>query len=384
MLQYLEKKKIPTFTGTLVSNIRDVKPFLSDTTNNETSAKFWYNKGQVAYDEKEFVASKLDFIKAKELDMLRFRAPERINGIIKALALEHDNVTLVNSFEDMEAHSPNRIVGNELLLEHVHPNIKGYSVLGFSFYKALINSKLIKREPHKIFDFSELWEQTPITVLDSVTGNYEILMLKEGWPYYEPIPTINSDSLSLPELIAGRLAVQNISWDEASQTLYKYYMDDGDDLNALKVIEAATLRYPDDSKYYEMAGDIASNLGQSEKVFYLYQRAFSIDKSMEMAKRISRNLIENGFYNESLKYLDHIKKSEPENTFANQLYDISKTIISLQKQESKINSNPEIGIQLAENFILIGNKEKALLYLKIVLKDYPNNEKAVELMKKIN
>jgi Flp pilus assembly protein TadD len=85
-----------------------------------------------------------------------------------------------------------------------------------------------------------------------------------------------------------------------------------------------------------------------------------------------------------LKYLGLIKKSEPDNAFANQLFDISKTIINLEKKQNQIESDPEIGIQLAENFILIGNKEKASLYLKSVLTYYPKNEKALQLIKKIN
>lgn len=384
ILELLNNNNIPTFLSTIVSNVKDVKPFISDSIGESVSANAFFGKAQETYASNNFDASNKNFIKAKEFDMLRFRAPEKINTCIESLSSKYSNIVLVNSYDAFVKESPHGIIGNELLLEHVHPNVKGYALLGFSFYKALVSSSLLKNEANITFDFKELWDDMPITVLDSVTGNYEVLMLKQGWPYYETMPIIQSDSLSVPELIAGRLAIQKITWDEASQSLFRYYSDAKEDENALKVIEAVALKHPQDASYYEQAGNLAAKLNQSGKTSYLYNMAFSIEPSMEMAKRISRKLIENGFFNEALPYLESIKQEEPDNTFATQLYDISRRIKDLQANESNIKNDADIGIKLAENFILIGNTDKASLYLKTVLKHHPMNEKALKLLDKIS
>ncbi len=384
ILKTLDKQQIPTFLSTIVSNIKDVKPFVSDTLNHSMSAKEWFNTGKENYISGNFDGSKKAFIKAKELDMLRFRAPEQMNVIIDSMASNYSNVILVKSYDAFVKKSPQGIIGDELLLEHVHPNVKGYGILGFSFYKALLSSSLIKFQPEHNLNFNEFYDQMPITVLDSVTGNYEILMLKEGWPYYEAIPKVQSDSLSIPEVIAGRLAIQTINWDDASKSLFQHYSENGDDENALKVLEAVALKHRTNATFFEQAGTISAKLGQSQKTAFLYKKAYLIDPSIDLAKRISRNLIENGEFKESLIYLEAIKKQEPDNVFAAQLHTISKKIIDLQANEFRIKTDPSIGIELAENFILIGNTDKASLYLKTVLEFHPSNKKASELLIKIS
>lgn len=385
ILDILEKNKVPCFVGTLVSNIKDVKPFISEKDSTNKSAQNYFDLGKQQVSQNQIKAARLNFIKAKEQDLLRFRAPEAMNEIIINSVKKHPNSKLVDSHTMFENFSEEGIIGNELLLEHVHPNIKGYALLGFAFYDKILNSKFTTNWKNtKRMTFEDLWKEMPITALDSLAGNYEIMMMKEGWPYYDKIPSINSNFLTKPEQISGRLAFQEISWDEATQRLFQYYDSQKDTINALKVIEGATIMYPTNVEYYEKAGNLAIGLKQFKKADYLYGKAFGISKSMEMAKRIARSYIENENFEGSLFYLETIKTIEPNNQFAIKLYDIASNIIKLQKVEDDIESNAVIGIELAENYISVGNKEKAEKVLNTVLRYHPNNNEAKNLIDTLN
>jgi len=70
------------------------------------------------------------FIRARDLDTLRFRADTRINTIIREVAGRYTSgVELVDAVELFNQESPGRIAGNELFYEHVHLNFAGNYLL---------------------------------------------------------------------------------------------------------------------------------------------------------------------------------------------------------------------------------------------------------------
>jgi len=67
------------------------------------------------------------FVRARDLDALRFRADTRINEIIRSVAGERngDGVRLVDAERTLESAAPRRVPGNDLFLDHVHPTFAG-------------------------------------------------------------------------------------------------------------------------------------------------------------------------------------------------------------------------------------------------------------------
>lgn len=377
LLDALEAHKVPTFLSIIVSNEKDVKPFISDASSKETSAEHYFRKAQADYDSQDYAAAKSNFIKAKELDMLRFRAPEQMNFIIAEASKTHQQVTLVDAKADFESATEHKIIGNDLLLEHVHPNVKGYSVLGYAFFKSLVASEVLPKVT--TLSYAELTSEMPVTALDSLEGDYEVMMLKEGWPYFEPFPKLDVNKMSPEQQIAGRLAAKKITWVQASEQLFQYYMQKGDSLKALKVVEGVALQHPTDLTYLRIAADLATKTRQKQKAIYLYKRCFELDKDPEFTKIIARGLIEAEAYEASLFYLEYIKKTETENGFAHRIANVISTIVRLNKNRETLNATPELQVELAENYRLIGRRKKALLYLESVLTQDPNNAKAKQM-----
>jgi tetratricopeptide (TPR) repeat protein len=384
ILSILDDRSVPTFISTLVSNEKDLSPFISDTADQKSSALYHYKLGQRKYATSDFSTAKDEFVRAKELDLLRFRAPVAMNDIIRKMATEHTNVLLVDTKARFEKESPHGILGKETLLEHVHPNIRGYSLLAHTFYISMKDQKLFDLPWQQTLSWEELRSQMPVTEVDSMEGAYELMALKEGWPFYEPIPKIDTAKLGVPETIAGQLAIKQLSWDEAMERLYQYYQKTGNDEQALKVAEGVTLEYPDRPRFYVKAAELAVRLKKTQKADYLYGRAFALDRSVERAKKITVNLIQIDAFEEALPYLEYIKEKDADNLQAVSLYGALKAILKMMENGDVSGENPDTSIRLAENYRLIGRRNKAVSALRAVLKQHPDNTRARELLEEID
>lgn len=90
------------------------------------------------------------YIRARELDTLRFRADTRINEIIRDSADNeaHEGVYLVDAVRTFEKNSPHNVPGEELFYEHVHMNFKGNTLLAKALFEQIdeILPERIRRE----------------------------------------------------------------------------------------------------------------------------------------------------------------------------------------------------------------------------------------------
>jgi len=111
----LNDEKIPTFLSTVVSNEKDLPPFISNG-SGPGSANWYYDAGQTAYHKADYPTAKQDFDKARELDQLRFRASETINTCIKKIAGQYPYVHLVDAQQLFEQNSPHGILGSETIM----------------------------------------------------------------------------------------------------------------------------------------------------------------------------------------------------------------------------------------------------------------------------
>ncbi|MGB3585391.1 MAG: hypothetical protein WBA23_02570, partial [Tunicatimonas sp.] len=372
-----------TFISTLVSNEKDLAPFVSDSTQEESSADHFYQLGQQAYQQADFTVAKQHFVKAKELDMLRFRAPEALNDIIHELTEQFSQVHLVDAREHLESNVPHRIIGNEVLLEHVHPNQRGYSLIADAFYQRLREEKMIESDWELASDWKEAYAAMPITEVDSLKGAYEIMILKEGWPFYEPITDLDTANRTLPEAIAGALAVQQISWEEAMERLYQHYYQNKNYTEALKVAEGITLEHPRESQFFTKAAGLALQINNIQKADYLFQRALVLEESTTLARKIAINFIKVDALDAALSYLQYIRERESTDMMSFRLIGAIKSILAVSKSDSLAENDTETLTKLAESYLLLGKQNAAEKYLKTVLVQAPDHKPALQLMKKI-
>lgn len=82
----------------------------------------------------DFAGAKEHFVRAQDLDTLRFRADSRINEVIRKLAATDPSIGLVDAGANLADESPHGIPGIELFYEHVHMNPRGNYVLARALF----------------------------------------------------------------------------------------------------------------------------------------------------------------------------------------------------------------------------------------------------------
>ncbi len=87
----------------------------------------------------DFAGAKERFVRARDLDTLRFRADSKLNEVIRTAVGSGDGVGLVDASAIFASESAHGIPGGELFYEHVHMNPRGTYVLARSFFHQVVN-----------------------------------------------------------------------------------------------------------------------------------------------------------------------------------------------------------------------------------------------------
>lgn len=217
LLTRLRRAGIPVFIGSVASNERDQPPFVSPRNGPARAA---FETAQARLSAGDTAAAREAFSRARDLDVVRFRAPSALNAEIRSLANDHGAV-YVPSAERLAAESPGGIPGHELFLEHVHLNQHGYALLAKAFFDALATHGFLGH--HARTDRLAAWgsyeNRMEITPFDQRIVEHTVRTVTTRWPFVDREhaldyratyhPTSTSDSLALVVSRGG------MSWAEA-------------------------------------------------------------------------------------------------------------------------------------------------------------------------
>ncbi|MEH8019192.1 SGNH/GDSL hydrolase family protein [Rheinheimera muenzenbergensis] len=205
------------------------------------SASWHYQLGQLYLQLQQADSAKQHLTLARDLDLLRFRAPSAINDIIRRLAAEYDAV-LVDAEQALAAQSEHGIIGKKMMLEHLHPSIEGYFVLADSFYQALYQQRQFGRWPKPVpAEFA--WLERPILPAEEFAGQLRIAQLTADYPFQRAPKPVNFPAAQNAQQQLGRRYIDgDLDWLSMLQHSARYYQQqqDGDMLlKSLKIIADA-------------------------------------------------------------------------------------------------------------------------------------------------
>jgi tetratricopeptide (TPR) repeat protein len=102
-------------------------------------AELHFRLGRCLWAMGEYERARESYIRARELDTLRFRADDRINQIVRDVAerTAGDGVYLVDAVKAFEEQSPHGTPGEEFFYEHVHLNFVGTYVLSWAIFEGI-------------------------------------------------------------------------------------------------------------------------------------------------------------------------------------------------------------------------------------------------------
>ena len=280
IMEMASENHVPVILGTLACNLKDQYPFVSVEEHGLPPAGKIFEQAQQALGEKELQHADSLFRYAKDLDALRFRAPTKINTIITDLAKEFHS-PVVNIDSAFEAVSPDRIVGDNLMTDHLHPTLQGYQLMGSLFYDAMESAGLHPKSKPLILNNPQQDSITvatfPFTKIDSVIGRYRIKLLKNDWPYIDKKNKVPDAVVLQPhdhiDSIAFELVEDKISWDMAHRKAAQWYVLGNDITSFLREMDVLISQYPIVVGYYDDAANLLLKRQAYDKAYsYLSKR----------------------------------------------------------------------------------------------------------------
>jgi lysophospholipase L1-like esterase len=278
ILRWFKEAGVPVIIGNLTANLRDQKPLVSVKTEKLPAADEIYTIAQKTLAEGNIEKAKELFLYAKELDALRFRAPKKINDIIKNLAVKYD-CSFIDIDSVFKSHSPNGIVGYNLTVDHLHPNIDGYRMIGNEFFNKMLSNNLLPKGNRINFTEAKadsiLIDNFPFTRFDSTLAQMSIIILTGQYPFVPKgtpnYKMINYKEKDIVDSVSIRVINKEINWESAHAFLSEYYYKKGEYAKCFREIETVIAERP----YYDIPyKDIISKLVDSgfledAKVFLL-------------------------------------------------------------------------------------------------------------------
>jgi hypothetical protein len=117
-----------------------LQTYLAAAKIDDQYAELEFRIARTLWQQGDYSTARVHFLRARDLDTLRFRADSRINDINRSVA-SSSGVELVDADEIFAHQSPNGITGSELVYEHVHMTPEGNYLLARAMFQQ-IASKL--------------------------------------------------------------------------------------------------------------------------------------------------------------------------------------------------------------------------------------------------
>ncbi len=291
ILEIAKDKNIPVILGTLASNLKDQHPFVSINYKNFPPSDRIYNQAKEELAKRDFQKADSLFRYAKDLDALRFRAPSEMNKIIFDLGREF-NYPVINIDSVFDAISPDGIVGDNLMTDHLHPTLRGYKIIGKLFYEEMEKENDLPGTKPLLMSNDEQDSLTranfKFSILDSVIAEYRIKLLKNDWPYIDKSQKKPLNELIKPkdyiDSLAYKLMNDGANWETVHRRAAEYYIKINDYKNFLEIMDVLISEYPFIVEYYDYTANQLLDAKIYDKAYHYLKKRYYIEPNDFSAK----------------------------------------------------------------------------------------------------
>ena len=326
---------IPVVLCTLTSNIRDQKPFMSlfsETTGDslQTAWKHFEEAGHSSLERSDTPAAagnflnaiavdsvrasahfdlarclgagtpeaKAEYRRARDYDGLRFRAATEFNDTIRSVCRER-HASLADVDRAFDDNSPGGTVGENLMLEHLHPNFEGYVLLAKCILKSLSDNDL--PAPRAEWQWSrdlpdeEYKERSGVTPFELEVARCKVFRLTNRWPFKQPgEPKESYHPGTRVQELAQQYVLKQIGWSDAHYALAEWYRESGDTRQAVREYYAVSKVLP--GYYYPvmLTGDVYRAMKNDSLAEETYHRALALQASPFVRARLGMLYFDQG------------------------------------------------------------------------------------------
>ncbi len=312
---------LPVIVSSQVSNLRDLPPFISGNSAALSKEQLReYNEG-LGTAERVFHAGKYDstivlvrrligidplradvhFLYAlcldslsrkpdalreyrysRDYDELRFRMSSDFNNILPGLTAMR-GIYFTDIERVFEGHSPDSLVGKNLILEHLHPNLRGYFLMAKAYARTMRENQMLGSEDQwKARDTvsdSTLWTAGALSPVDEYAAEKRMNMLTSGWPFKksERIPYIPREWHF--EEIIDRLVYGKTTWEEAHVAAAEYFNASRRTAECEKEYRTITDQLPYNVSAYLFLGQMYLREKDEARASGIFERSLRVEKT---------------------------------------------------------------------------------------------------------
>jgi tetratricopeptide (TPR) repeat protein len=422
LLSRYQANRIPVFVGTVASNERDQRPFVSgfapgadsagwrrsydaglaaldrgDTGAAEralqaavridsTAADAFYALGKLFDTRGDSARARAYYRGAKDRDQLRFRAPEAINAIIRAEAARH-GATVVETQRALERASPGGIVGKAVMLEHLHPNVDGYFVIADAFYDALRQKGMIGPWVAPV-PAERARRDVPVTPVDSLLGLFRVDRLLSGWPFQPAgvtvTPVVDTLKPTTPvEQLAQELVRGTLTWPDAMQRQESHFERSGDPDGALRVARAMAQEFRFAPEPFMDAARLALAGRRYDEALRYVRAANERGETARSAQLLGLLLLRQGDQAGAVRHLRRATQLAPGDERVMVALTAAEALPELERDRTRTPRDPGVLYGLATMYALTQQFEKAKEALAELQRVDPKHAGAKELARRL-
>lgn len=306
---------LPVVLSELVSNVRDQAPFGSD--RSGPSASEIFQKARILEKNGRYKEARIAYYHAKDLDVIRFRAAEDINNVIKTLAGEF-SLPIVPMRAVFESASPHGLIGKSLMYEHLHPRRSGYFLMADAIYSTLRNNGMVEPQwPEEELPSLQTYARTwGFTALDSTFAALTIHHLRGGWPFqdeYCPNLALQSfQAATIQDSIVLEILMKNkMTLEQGHMHLAKLLEGRGEYESAFKEYRALIYTVPYLDLFYEMTLEYLLRHKQVSLIFEVLKDGIRYNPSPVMQKWLGQAHLLRGQTNTGIQILERVLEKRP-------------------------------------------------------------------------
>ncbi|HEX6573365.1 MAG TPA: tetratricopeptide repeat protein, partial [Gemmatimonadaceae bacterium] len=316
---------IPVFIGSTPSNLRDLTPFGPSAIPPDSSATFVFDSARAILLRDSVKAGSL-FSRARDLDVIRFRAPSEFQSIVQRVAASTGS-TYVPVAEGFAAASPYRIPGSNIFLEHVHPNQGGYVLIARMYFDALSRTGFLgrKADMSRFAGWDNYTGRMHITDFDERVAYHTIKTVTTRWPFVPVSKQLDYRGTYKPtdflDSLAFHVSRGGMPWARAKSMLAGRYSASGEVDKAVAEYDGLIRDEPGIEVAWRLAGRALLSANQPARAKPYLERAYALKPNKFTAFSLGMMSLQEKDPARAISYLEEALQLDPAMTPA--MYQLS-------------------------------------------------------------
>lgn len=284
LLDKFRAAHVAVFIASQASNLRDQHPFVAPANARPGAADSVFARAKAAFASGDSTQARVLFTRARDLDVVRFRASSALDSIIKTTAAAHGAI-YVPVEERIAAVSPAGVPGYDYFLEHLHPNEQGTTIIAQAFFDALRDAHFLGHTAQldRLRPWSVYRERMDLTPFDERVVNLSTRAVTSRWPFVPVNQQVDFRRAFHPASLLDSLALAvsaGASWQSAKLHLARAYEARGFADSAVAEFRGLVRDAPTFAEPWEFLGNAFERAGEPDSALAAYRRALAIQPSV--------------------------------------------------------------------------------------------------------